>query len=90
MTGSNYIPIKHRFLGFFNAFKNKIMWFNLYRKTYSNFLNVVMNDFQDNYPIKAILRNNVTKNLESKDEVALHTLLAAHKNVNYDVVREKN
>jgi len=87
MTGTNHIPIMHRIIGFFNSIIKKIIWVDLYRKTYSNFLNVVLNDFRKNYPIKAILRNTNIKSLESRDEVALHALLTKYKNVNYD---EKN
>ena len=87
MTVFYNIPIKYKILGSFNSLKNKIMWFNLYRKTYSNYFNVILNDLQNNYPIKAVLQNNETKILKSKDEIALYALLTEHDNVNYD---EKN
>lgn len=84
MTGSNTIPIKHRIIGFYHTVKNKIMWFGLYQKTYSNFLSVTLSDLKGNYPIKAIFRNNSTKNLGSKDEVALHALLTGRSDIKYD------
>jgi len=84
MTSTNNIPLKHKICGFCNSLINKIKWFNLYRKTYSNFLSVVSKELRNNYPIKATLWNKDTKILESKDEAALHALLTEHKNVNYD------
>ena len=87
MTTRYNTSIYHNIIGFFNGLKNKVTWFNLYRKTYSNYLDIILNDFQKNYPIKGILRNNEIKILNSKDEIALYSLLEIHKNVIYD---EKN
>lgn len=84
MTDLNSIPIKHRIIGFYHTVKNKIMWFGLYQKTYSNFLNVTLNDMRGNYPIKAIFRSNSIKNLKSKDEVALYALLTGRFDIKYD------
>mgnify|MGYP000058196357 FL=1 len=85
-TGLN-ISIYHSISGFFNGLKNKLTWFNLYRKTYSNYLDIILKEFQKNYPIRGILRNNQIKILNSKDEVALYALLGIYKNVIYN---EKN
>ena len=38
MTTRYNTSIYHNILGFFNGLKNKVTWFNLYRKTYSNYL----------------------------------------------------
>ena len=66
MTTRYNTSIYHNIIGFFNGLKNKLTWFNLYRKTYSNYLDIILNDFQKNYPIKGILRNNEIKILNSK------------------------
>ncbi len=87
MSTTNNVLLEHKIRGFTNSIINKIKWFNLYQKTYSNFLSVILNELQNNYPIKAILWNKDIKILKSKDEVALYALLTVHKNVNYD---EKN
>jgi FkbM family methyltransferase len=87
MKVSNPIPIKHRIYGSFSTIKNKFIWFNLYKKTYKNFLNIILQESQNDFPINVVLRNNETKFLNSKDEIALYALLTEHNNVNYD---EKN
>lgn len=60
------------------------MWFNLYRKTFKNYLSVIFNQTRINFPLTAILKNGEKLMMNSIDETALYALLTDHKNMNYD------
>ncbi|NQV76793.1 MAG: FkbM family methyltransferase [Lutibacter sp.] len=73
--------------GFYYNWKNKFMWFNLYRKTFRNYPSVITNQSRTKFPLKAIFKNGKQLMMNSIDETALFALLTAHKNMTYD---EKN
>ena len=64
--------------------KNKVMWFNYYRKTYRNFLNVIKNDQSENYPFEATLRDGRNVSITSRDKAGLYALLSKYKKIKYD------
>lgn len=70
--------------GIYHTWKNKIIWFNLYRKTFNNYPSVIFNQTRSNFPLNAILKNNKLVIMNSIDETALFALLTDHKNMNYD------
>jgi FkbM family methyltransferase len=70
--------------GVYHTWKNKVMWFNLYKQTYKNYPSVVFNQTRMNFPLTAILKNNKQLKMNSIDETALFALLTNHKNMNYD------
>jgi FkbM family methyltransferase len=72
-------------IGSYKSLKNKIMWFNYYRKAYQKFFVVLRSNLQNNYPITASLKTGEQVLLNSRDKTALFALLAANKNVNYDI-----
>jgi FkbM family methyltransferase len=69
--------------GKYSTLKNKIMWFNYYRKAYKNFLNVIKKDLNKNYPFEATLRNGKKVSITSRDKAALFALLSAYKSITY-------
>ena len=73
--------------GFYYNWKNKFMWFNLYRKTFRNYPSVIINQSRTKFPLKAIFKNGKQLMMNSIDETALFALLTDHKNMTYD---EKN
>lgn len=70
--------------GVYHTWKNKFMWFNLYRQTFKNYYSVIFNQTRMNFPLTATLKNNQQLTLNSIDETALFALLTNHKNMNYD------
>jgi FkbM family methyltransferase len=60
------------------------MWFSYYRKTYKNFLSVIKNDLNSNYPFQAILQNGKSVLINSRDKAALYALLSIHRDFIYD------
>ncbi len=70
--------------GIYHTWKNKIIWFNLYRKTFKNYPSVIFNQTRSNFPLNAVLKNNKLVKMNSIDETALFALLTDHKNMNYD------
>ena len=70
--------------GVYHTWKNKFMWFNLYRQTFKNYSSVIFNQTRMNFPLTATLKNNQQLTLNSIDETALFALLTNHKNMNYD------
>jgi FkbM family methyltransferase len=84
-TTENNLSFMDTLFGLYNSLKNKIMWFNYYRKAYHKFFTVLRNDLQNNYPIAASLKTGEQVLLNSRDKTALFALLAANKNVDYDI-----
>ena len=80
----NNISILGLIKGVYHTWKNKVMWFNLYKQTYKNYPSVVFNQTRMNFPLTAILKNNKQLKMNSIDETALFALLTNHKNMNYD------
>jgi FkbM family methyltransferase len=80
----NNLSFTDRLFGSYKSLKNKIMWFNYYRKTYRKFFTVLRNDLQDNYPFEANLNSGERVMLNSRDKTALFALLSVHKNIEYD------
>lgn len=60
------------------------MWFNLYRKTFRNYIYVIWNQTRINFPLDVILKNGKQLTLNSIDETALYALLSVHENMVYD------
>lgn len=81
---SNNISILALIKGVYHTWKNKFMWFNLYRQTFKNYYSVIFNQTRMNFPLTATLKNNQQLTLNSIDETALFALLTNHKNMNYD------
>jgi len=81
---SNNISILALIKGVYHTWKNKFMWFNLYRQTFKNYSSVIFNQTRMNFPLTATLKNNQQLTLNSIDETALFALLTNHKNMNYD------
>ena len=80
----NNVDAWNNIKGKYNSLRNKIMWFNYYRKAFKNFISVISRDLKGQYPTSVILRKGGTLILNSKDEVALFALLSVHKYVDYD------
>ena len=80
----NNISILGLIKGVYHTWKNKVMWFNLYKQTFKNYPSVVFNQTRMNFPLTAILKNNKQLKMNSIDETALFALLTNHKNMNYD------
>lgn len=70
--------------GIYHTWKNKFIWFNLYRKSFKNYPSVIFNQIRTNFPLNAILTNGEQLVMNSIDETALFALLTDHKNMNYD------
>ena len=81
---SNNISILALIKGVYHTWKNKFMWFNLYRQTFKNYYSVIFNQTRMNFPLTATLKNNQQLTLNSIDETALFALLTIHQNMNYD------
>lgn len=70
--------------GIFHYWKNKIKWFNLYRKTFRNYLPVILNQLRNKFPLKVIFKNGKQSLMHSIDETALYALLSIHEHMIYD------
>jgi len=55
---SNNISILALIKGVYHTWKNKFMWFNLYRQTFKNYSSVIFNQTRMNFPLTATLKNN--------------------------------
>ena len=80
----NNISILGFIKGVYHTWKNKAMWFNLYRQTFKNYPSVIFNQTRMNFPLTVIFKNNEQLKINSIDETALFALLTNHKNMNYD------
>lgn len=71
-------------IGYCNSIKMKFFWFNLYRKTYENYVKVILNQYQKNFPIRANLKSGKKITAYTLDELALYALLTINSNMRYD------
>lgn len=81
---NNNLSVLGLITGIFFYCKNKIFWFNLYRKTFKNYPSVIFNQLRNKFPLKAVFKNGKKSLLYSIDETALFALLSIHEKMVYD------
>ena len=81
------------FLDFFKSFflyaKRYFLAFNRYRKSYKNYLSVLKQVKNQNFPITAILKNGKTLILKSGPEAAIHAYGSNNFQINNDILKIK-